>query len=298
MQCIYPSTKGRTVLKINHPLCYEQVYSHQRHKSNATRKKCSLYFLRLFYIATSGTTSYVRSCNQTGVLHLTGFPCSCWPHSKESQTRATLFTKCTGVDRFSIPPPCPQYIPYSAILWYSHIARAPTLLRHVVWTIGIDVSKAYVAWIFSVKMPDDGGNSFTHLPDYTAYIPDYSYALSVYSWVLQSTSSTPLSWQSLIRFCLCTFDPTHDTTKLSYTAVVRKPGTNSPLVSQWSRWYEYSLKRTLTTKYGKVYTGFIWLPFVFRDVPLWALTHADDFLTNYATISFYEEQCYLEVMNN
>lgn len=70
------------------------------------------------------------------------------------------------------PPPAPNTV-HSAILRYSHIARYLKMLRHVMWTMGIDVSKAYISCIFCDKMPD-GGNSFTHLPDYTASIPDYS----------------------------------------------------------------------------------------------------------------------------
>ena len=69
--------------------------------------------------------------------------------------------------------PAPNTL-HSAILRHSHIARYPTMLRHVEWTMGIDVSIAYISCIFSDKIPDDGGNSFTHLPDYTASIPDYS----------------------------------------------------------------------------------------------------------------------------
>jgi len=71
------------------------------------------------------------------------------------------------------PPPAANTV-HSAILRHSHIARYPIKLRHVVWTMGIGVSKAYISRIFSDKMPDDGGNSLTLLPDYTASIPDYS----------------------------------------------------------------------------------------------------------------------------
>jgi hypothetical protein len=69
-------------------------------------------------------------------------------------------------------PPPPKYSSFRHLMIFSHRTE-PTVLRHVVWTKGIDVSGAYIC-IFSDKMPDDGGNSVTHLPDYTASIPDYS----------------------------------------------------------------------------------------------------------------------------
>jgi hypothetical protein len=82
---------------------------------------------------------------------------------------------------------------------------------------------------------------------------------------ITTTNSRSIGWAvHLARMCQMTS---------SYTAAVRKPGTNSPLGRHRSRWYEYALIRILTSKYGKCIMDSSGSLFVFSDEPLWALIH-------------------------